>query len=233
MRKIFTTALAIVALLAFARAAAATHISGHWAEVGDAGDLLGTAQTALGFGSLTQITGTIGSPTDVDLYQFFIDGGGTFSATTVGQPGTLVDTQLFLFDEAGRGVYGNDDVVGGVTLRSTLPAFHPLTPLVPGIYFLAVTPFNRDPVSSLGLIFPDFVFRAVLGPTGSGGASPLSGYIGTGVFQGFPATYTVALTGAQLIPEPSSLALLSMGGLALLGYCRRRGTRSRPRDRRG
>ena len=53
------------------------------------------------------IDGNIATPTDQDLYRVCLAGGGTFSATTVG--GTELDTQLFLFDADGLGVYGNDD----------------------------------------------------------------------------------------------------------------------------
>ena len=65
------------------------------------------------FGPLTQITGTISSTTDRDMFEIFITGGGTFSATTVGTPGTVFDTQRYLFDSTGKGVYANDDDIAG------------------------------------------------------------------------------------------------------------------------
>ena len=87
------------------------------------------------------IDGGIGAGDDQDLYRVCLEGGGSFSATTVG--GTELDTQLFLFDAAGLGVYGNDD--SQATRQSTLPAGHALTPSAPGVYLLAVTPYDRDP----------------------------------------------------------------------------------------
>src|SRR5215470_2717087 len=44
-----------------------------WAEVGDAGELPGTAQVPTGVGTLDAITGTIGFH-DVDLYEIFLTG---------------------------------------------------------------------------------------------------------------------------------------------------------------
>jgi hypothetical protein len=66
-----------------------------WTEVEDAGDLPGTAQNITKIGPLEFITGSLASPTDVDMYAIFITGGGSFSATTVGWTAE-VDTQLTL-----------------------------------------------------------------------------------------------------------------------------------------
>jgi hypothetical protein len=209
MGKMFTTGLAV---LAVASAATAQVIEGP----GDAGDLPATAQVTAGIGALTSISGTIGSATDADLYQIFITGGGTFSATTASTPGTtLGDPQLFLFNAAGIGVYANDDFGG--SLQATLPAGNPLTPTAPGLYYLAITSFNRDPVSPGGVIFP---VGTLVGPTGPGGGQPVSGYTGTGG----TGTYAIRLTGAEfaVIPEPGTLTLLGAGALGLLACGRRR-----------
>lgn len=67
-------------------------------EVGDAGQLLDTAQTVNSQPSETPInaiSGTLSNDNDVDLYQIRLTPGQTSSATTV--RGTAVDTQLFLF----------------------------------------------------------------------------------------------------------------------------------------
>ena len=139
-RKFVPCSLVLAASLAFtAHASAAT-----WAEVGDAGDLPGTAQTTVGGGPLTAITGSIGTRIDRDLFCIIIDGMGPFSASTVGTPGTLGDTQLFLFDAMGFGVLGNDDA-SGATLRSTLSGT-----LAPGTYYLGISGFDVDPVSAGG-----------------------------------------------------------------------------------
>jgi hypothetical protein len=216
MRKILTTPLAMVAVLTFASAASAQT----WAEIDDAGDLPDAAQVLIGTGPISAITGTISSPTDVDLFQIFLTGGRTFSATTVVPTGTLANTQLFLFDADGIGVYANDDFTPS-NPRSILPAGSPFTPSAPGLYLLAISGFNRDPVSPGGPIFPSAPPIGIFGPTGPGGGQPVSGYSGTGG----TGTYTIVITsGAEFaaIPEPGTLTLLGAGVLGLLGLGRRR-----------
>ena len=124
--------------------------------IDNAGETIETAQiVSSGSGvALESIFGTISEPGDVDTYQIFLTGDGTFSATTV--DGTDVDTQLFLFDDAGIGVYGNDDAAAcGGCFQSELPAGDTLTPTLPGIYYLAISQFSVEPVSQGGRIFPD------------------------------------------------------------------------------
>jgi hypothetical protein len=154
-------------------------------ESGDAGSLPASAQTSTGVPTL--ITGALQSPGDEDVYRICLSGGGSFSASTVGS--ALFDPQLFLFDASGRGVYANDDFVG---LQSTLPAGHPLTPTAAGTYYLAITSFNNDPLSSGGPIFGfDFPIQA---PDGPGGGSPVSGWTDQGFDTG---AYRITLTGTQ------------------------------------
>jgi hypothetical protein len=172
-------------------------------ELGDAGDLPALSQAAGVLPLLTTITGSIGSSTDADMFAITISHAGTFSATTVGTPGTLVDTQLFLFRFPGFGVVANDD--SKLTLRSTIPS----TPVTPGLYFLAISSYDLDPVSPGGLIFPTFPFDQAFGPTGPGGGSAITGWQsfgGTG-------TYTIALD-LTPVPEPGTLLLF---GTALAG----------------
>jgi hypothetical protein len=183
------TALAILSLLALAPVAAAAD------EDGDAGDLPATAQDLTGAGVDT-INGTVADATDIDMYRVCVDGGGTFSASSVG--GTSVDTQLFLFDPAGRGVYANDDQMEGV-VQSLLPAGHGLTPQSPGEYYLAVGAYNLDPLGADEPIFGPGT--GVVGPTGLGGGEPVSGWGGR---PGGPGPYTLTLTGAQCAPPPDT-----------------------------
>lgn len=187
-------------------------------ETGDAGDLPATAQDLSGT-PVDAIDGSIGAGDDQDLYRVCVEGGGTFSATTVG--GTQLDTQLYLFDASGLGVYGNDD--SQATRQSTLPAFDALTPTAPGVYLLAVTPYDRDPESGSGAIFSG---GGVLAPSGPGGGEPLAGWGGR---EGLPGDYRITLTGtAGCAPpdetppvvdlEPADGAEFALGAAVTVAY---------------
>lgn len=182
--------LAVLAFTAFAVpvASAAT-------EVGDAGDLPGTAQDLRFDPALDAIDGGYASGADADLYRVCLSGGGSFSATTTAGG----DNQLFLFDGNGRGVYGNDDPPIPSRLAQ-LPAGDPLTPAAAGEYLLAVVPWNREPLSAGGAIFPDQDTGAVA-PTGPGAASPLSAWTGRGSGSG---PYRVELTGVVACTPPDA-----------------------------
>ena len=178
-RCLLTAALAAASLLVMAGPG--------WAatESGDAGDLPASAQEV----NDTSITGTVADIQDEDMYKVCLSGGGSFSATTAA--GNWFDSQLFLFDSNGLGVYGNDDDTQ-LSGPSTLPSGHALTPAAAGTYYLAISSFNNDPVSAWGPIFPGDFF-GVHGPTGSGGGSPVSGWT---VYSGTPgSSYTITLTG--------------------------------------
>jgi hypothetical protein len=129
------------------------------------------------------------------MYRLCLTGGKSFSATT--RPGTSVDTQLFLFERSGRGVFANDDT--GRTLQSRLPAHHRLTPTSGGKFYLAISAYNNDPVSRTGLIFRSFPFRAVFGPTGRGGQEPVTGWTDESFEAG---RYIIRLTGARACSGP-------------------------------
>lgn len=181
-------------------------------EAGDAGNLPAGAQD-LTAQSVVEIDGTFAAPDDIDIYKLCLPGGGGFSASTVG--GTAVDTQLFLFDSAGLGVYGNDD--DGSSRQSTLPAGHPLTPQGGGDHYLAVGPFNLDPSSGGGVIFP--ALASVFAPTGPGASQPVTEW--SGRLSGAGA-YRITLTGAGCAPPdttPPSIDLRSPleGAVYLLG----------------
>ncbi|MCZ6680605.1 MAG: hypothetical protein O7E52_25525, partial [Candidatus Poribacteria bacterium] len=152
-----------------------------FAEVGEAGNLPATAQTTVGVGMLTAIEGTVISRSDHDMFQIFIAEPANFSAST-NNPGTILsiddDTQLFLFDINGLGVLANDDDPDDII--NFLPkAAIPLGEFSgsPGLYYIAISIFDNDPISGGGEIFPDEPFDAVVGPTGPGGASPITGWI--------------------------------------------------------
>jgi hypothetical protein len=186
-----------------------------WAEVGDAGQTIGTAQVPIGVGFMSHITGILGS--QADMYLIHIPSGGLFTATTE-TAGTTFDTQLFLFNAAGIGIAMNDDTTGSPPFHSTLSG--PLLSSLPaGNYLLAISTFGTEPVSAGGLIFPD-VFPGVFGPTGPGGGVPLSSWTG-GTSAG---SYDILMTGgvtSVIPPAPPSVALLALAAMA--GRRRRRG----------
>jgi hypothetical protein len=219
MRKLLTTGIALVCTFALVASASALT----WTEVGDAGDLPATAQVITGtdpLDSLTTISGSLlelilndtptGQSFDADMYMINITDPGIFSATT-NLAGVTLDTQLFLFDSTGLGVYAHDET-SDTNHQSTLPAGHAFGPQAAGIYYLLITSFDLDPVNAAGLVFPnDPPFDTVYGPTGPGGQLPITGYIG----EGTPGLYTIALTGASpvvpAVPEPATLLLLGSG----------------------
>jgi hypothetical protein len=197
------TALIAAAFLGLAPSAFAT------LETGDAGSLPASAQN-LGSGPVTQILGSFSGGGDVDVYRMCLSDGASFSASTVG--GTLRDTQLFLFNSQGRGVYSNDDAELGVH-GSRLPAQHRFSPTGPGVYFLAISSFNNDPQSADGEIFPD-MFSASLYPdlvvdaAGVGGEAPVIDW--AGLQRGSAGSYRINLTGTTgCDTTPPTVSLLS------------------------
>jgi hypothetical protein len=179
-------------------------------EIGDAGDLP-PGQPVVGITPLTAIQGTL-TAGDKDMFKIHLD-GAAFTATVASDAQGGPDSQLFLFNSAGIGVLTNDDAGVGFfsSISATLPA---------GDYFLAISQFDNDPVSAGGLIFPN-TFTGQFGPTGPGGASPISGWSES---QGSGFAYTINLTGASSVvvenpgvpDKSSSLVLLSIGLLSLL-----------------
>lgn len=196
-----------------ARAASLT-----FTEIKDAGETLNTASTVRS--GVTKISGEIARIGDVDLYKISLL-AGLFRASTVG--GTAADTQLFLFDSVGKGVFGNDD--DGDFLQSTVSGN-----LSAGIYYLAVTAFNSDPFSDLGPIFPDNIDmggEAMWGATGLGGEGILSSWAPTPVAETQQTgDYTVFLS-SEPVPEPVTV-LGSLVGFGFLGAGRSRQRRQQP-----
>ena len=134
----------------------------------------------LGSEPVTQIFGSFSGGADVDVYRMCLSDGRSFSASTVG--GTQRDTQLFLFNSQGRGVYSNDDADIGIH-ASRLPAQHRFSPATPGVYFLAISSFNNDPQSVDGEIFPDMFTGSVypdfvVDAAGVGGHEPVIDWTG-------------------------------------------------------
>jgi hypothetical protein len=193
-----TAVFAITGVLALAAAPGAFAAS----ETGDAGDLPSTAQD-LGDGPVTTVLGSYSGAGDSDMYRICLTDGASFSASTVGA--TTLDSQMFLFDSQGYGVYANDDA--GSSRGSLLPANHRFSPATGGEYFLAVSQYNRDPQSVMGEIFQDNYNRftypdGVLNANGFGGAEPVTSWNGRA--PGAAGLYRVTLTGTRSCVPPDT-----------------------------
>jgi len=200
-----------------------------YAEIGDAGQTLATAQTT-GVTSgqlLISITGTISGLNDADMFILTLTSPMTFSASTVNGL-TLVDTALFLFRSNGTGVYTNDDA-NGTTLQSTLPAGTGFTiSLSPGVYFLGISLSGNEPINLNSQLlfngFPGGDSTAVRGPAAGINPATHSNFNGLAGFAEMGA-YQINLTGAataSAIPEPSTTALSAVAMTILFLAWKRR-----------
>lgn len=177
-------------LLRFLTAGAAVLVSSQtfaqvWNEQGDAGDLPTSAQVPIGQGALVSIRGTIGGPSDVDMYCIRID--ANYQASLCDN-GFGADSQLLLFQRVnGRGVAVIDDVCGRA---ARLGNIQPPS----GDYLIAIAGFNRDPInaggSAIWLDQPFFTERAPDGPGATGSVAAWSGIGDTGA-------YSIALSGVS------------------------------------
>ena len=183
----------------------------------------------------TEITGSIPDITDpilgVNMFAIDIVDFEAFSAITIGSASGITDTELFLFDSTGRGVYANDDIDGGNTLSclpsqvnnpcsSSLPSG--VGPTSDGIYYLAITRSSNMPTSVSGEIFTIFNSTDVVGPDLTlGGNDPITGWDG-GAFTSSDTDlvdYDILITGTT--PEPATLPVIGAAGV-LLALLRRR-----------
>jgi hypothetical protein len=186
-----------------------------WSETGDAGQVVGGAQGTTGSGPLTAITGSLISADRVDMYLITITNPLLFSASTVG--GATFDTQLFLFTTSGVGLSHSDDTA--TSTQSTLTGqFVP----APGNYLLAISIYDRDPVSTSGAqLWNDTPYAVERAPDGPAAASPLANWGGG---TGAGGAYSIGITGATfstLVPAPGTVMLAGLAGLAMV--TRRRG----------
>jgi len=183
--------------------------SSTYGEVGDAPDLP-PGQFTMGVGPLERIHGVISDSTDVDIYYVNIVNAAAFSATVVG--GAAYDTQLFLFMGSGfcpisncpfpgTGLVHDDDTPPGGIYQSTITGSS-----LPGntVYALAISAFDRDPVSGGGLIWSGDPVNAQYPPNGPGAAGACTGWTSFGEYSG---EYWITLTGCESVdpgPQPAS-----------------------------
>lgn len=168
---------------------------GMWVEEGDAGDTLTNAQTTVGSGSLTQISGTIPDGWDHDLYKISVTNFSKFSATVTAPDGG--DSRLALFDASGKGVVYNDDNANGNTALSAIDYAGSQLPSSNGVYYLGIMSNVEMPASTVdgtnAYIWTIDNPTSQKRPDGPGAAGAMVGFGGYG---GSLANYSIALTGA-------------------------------------
>ena len=197
-----------------------------------AGALPGTAADLTGI-NVTEITGSIPDTTDpllsVEMFKLNISDYLDFSAISNGLPFGITDTELFLFDSTGAGVYGNDDQGGSDPVAYTLaclpsadgsnpcPSTRPsgVGPTSDGIYYLAITSSANGPLDGdCNEIFNILDSTDVVGPSSS---VPIANWDGNAFTS--PDTdlvnFDITVTGVSKTPEPGVLALLAIGLLCI------------------
>jgi len=194
-------------------------------ESGDAGNLPGSAQIAETLTGTLVINGSIGFLGDVDMYRITIAGGGLFSAHVTTPPGTGVadDSMLFLFNSAGQGIAWNDDDPSRPgQFQAGLPVGNSFySGLSAGHYYLAISSYdimariNTGTSTTLdNYVFPWNAPRTeVIGPQTS---TPVAGWDEAIWQDGTNGTYQITITGMQPVPEPTTMAALGLGVLALI-----------------
>jgi len=205
-----------------------------WTEMGDAGSLPSGSQSTVGSGTLGFINGSLGTSTLAgidfeDMYVIRIVNPTIFRATTDPDDPELVDafatfnTQLWLFQPTpadpldALGFLGNDDHPDVPLSLLSLLRPQPTDgspPLVePGLYYIAITRFDNDPVSMSGEIFDQVLTTEISGPDGLGGADPIIGWTGDkGKFEG---AYRIALRGVKFAQPPCTWDLDGSGDIGV------------------
>ena len=179
-----------VAFFFIACAAVAIASSAHaqiWNEVGDAGNLISTAQVTTGSANITQINGSLPLSDDVDVYCIHLNASPPGGLPIVSLQCVLNQgPDVFLFGPTGLGVVTNYSCVGG-----SKQLLAPVGTLPPGNYYVAVAYYGRDPNSALGPIWlPALPNQRT--PDGPGAAAPLSAWLG--IVQQNPLNpYTITL----------------------------------------
>jgi hypothetical protein len=184
-----------------------------------AGPLPATAEDLSGDLSLSEITGALDYPDGVSMFKIDILYPVDFSAQTVpvGAFG-VPDTELFLFDSSGLGVYMNDDITASDTLSclpssdSNNPCPSPsggLGPLTAGIYYLAIAYSADLPLdsSSTDNFLSSVLSTDVVGPDPTAGA--VAGW-DNGVYTSPDydlVNYDIQITDA---PEPAAWTLIAV-----------------------
>jgi hypothetical protein len=160
-----------------------------WTEQGDAGDLPETAQ-ATGTDTSTPLSTISGvlDANDVDMFAIYIADPSAFRAET-NTTTTDFDSQLWLFDVNGNGIVHDDDSAG--SLRSRITNANNCIP-GPGIYYIAISRWNRDPIDCDG----NAIWTSVSNACAVAGRSRVASWTGSTS----AGTYQIVLQGAFTAP---------------------------------
>jgi hypothetical protein len=160
-----------------------------WTEQGDAGDLPETAQ-ATGTDTSTPLSTISGvlDANDVDMFAIYIADPSAFRAET-NTTTTDFDSQLWLFDVNGNGIVHDDDSAG--SLRSRITNANNCIP-GPGIYYIAISRWNRDPIDCDG----NAIWTSASNACAASGRSRVASWTGSTS----AGTYQIVLQGAFTAP---------------------------------
>jgi hypothetical protein len=228
LKRVLVGVVMALSLFAWVESAAATM----YTEIGDVGDSLATAYLLPG--GTDKIQGTLNY--DADLYKFYWAGGG-FYANTVNYAITPItaqqDCELFLFDSTGNGLLANNEAWTGLSVPQG-SAYVYSTNLAAGYYYLGVTINNLEPVfdyyGSLDYTIFGYVSALASAPQGPDyDVGPLAGWGNYELYSWTSGGYVINFAEANLttgaagaahptsaVPEPATLALLTLGGVALM-----------------
>jgi len=160
-----------------------------WTEQGDAGDLPETAQ-ATGTDTSTPLSTISGvlDANDVDMFAIYIADPSAFQAET-NTTTTNFDSQLWLFDVNGNGIVHDDDSAG--SYRSRITNANNCIP-GPGIYYIAISRYNRDPIDCDG----NAIWTSASNACAASGRSRVASWTGSTS----AGTYQIVLQGAFTAP---------------------------------
>jgi hypothetical protein len=186
---------------------------------------------ASGLAGAAVVSGSFASDDQLQLLRLRVDSPGTVGITSFGYGGGTTasgpvarggfDTMLFLFNALGVLVAQSDDGLGAVVDPSTGNAADAglSLALVAGLYTVVLAEYDNFPN---GFNLADGFSR-----TGGGNFTPgLSGSCSAASFCDFGGNartpnWTLEVVGATVLPEPASIALVGIAGLAC-GVARRR-----------
>jgi MYXO-CTERM domain-containing protein len=189
----------------------------------DAGSTLQSSQVITFGGPVQTIAGRLRGtavlePDFHDVYKLVITSPGDFIIDLTG--GVNFDACLWLFDENGIPLLGNNDAGFGNTapkLTNTSNGGASVSITSPGIYFLAISGFSAQPLSFGEPLWPSDVFNPGIV---AGSFATKSQWAGEWSGEGAIGDYVMTVSGVAGVPAPGAIALLGAAGL--IGRRRRR-----------